>query len=203
MPTQQEIVEANADVRGIRQRESYLLHQMLLVGNPNVRIHADVSAAAAFMNEDASDTLGGTMFKPVLYNLIRQMKMNILPAASGGDGAVIEAFLRSDCKNCKAEFGSKRLELFLRKEAMDPILAASRFVRYWKRRKELFGSDMFHLPLKAEGALKADIASLELGRFVILPKPDNFGRTIMLHSEHTPPYNLQSMVRYCVRVFVR
>mmetsp|Transcript_17006 Transcript_17006/g.37025 ORF Transcript_17006/g.37025 Transcript_17006/m.37025 type:complete len:578 (-) Transcript_17006:34-1767(-) len=199
--TPQEISDANADVRGTRQRESYLLKRLLHVSNAiwgsNGDIHDTyVTAAMAFMNaDDARGIFSGSFFEPVLHDLILRMKRSVLAETAQGEACALEAFLRMDSERRRVEFGNRRLELFLRREGMDPTQAAARFVRYWKKRKELFGTDNYHLPLTATCALKDDVSSLEFGRFVILPEPDKHGRTVMLYTETRGAYNGKSLLR--------
>lgn len=96
------------------------------------------------------------------------------------------------------EFDEDRLAHFLRCEGLDPKLAARRFARYWKARKDLFGEEKYLLPMKLSGAFKDDLEALEQGMYCMLPHCDLNGRQMILWepSRHTREgYSSESMVR--------
>lgn len=75
--------------------------------------------------------------------------------------------------------------------------AANRFVKYWEKRRELFGIDKFCLPMTIEGALCDDKVALECGVFTVLPDPDASGRPILYYSPDRNTregYETESMV---------
>jgi hypothetical protein len=77
-------------------------------------------------------------------------------------------------------------------------LAARRFVDYWRRRRELFGPDKFHLPMTLNGALRDDTVALEAGVLVIVPSHDASGRPIVYYEAHRHTrvgYTRESLVR--------
>lgn len=93
-----------------------------------------------------------------------------------------------------------RLELFLLREKMDAKSAATRLVKYWRKRFELFGADKFNLPMALNGVLHGDDANVALatGTVRILPDLDAHGRKIMFRANcyHTQKgYSTSSMIR--------
>lgn len=102
------------------------------------------------------------------------------------------------------EFSEKRMKQFLDREGGNAERAANRFVRYWQKRHQLFGTDKFCLPMTLEGALRDDTVALECGGFKVLPKPDASGRPILLGAPHCHTrvgYDTESMLRAIWYVF--
>lgn len=76
-------------------------------------------------------------------------------------------------------------------------LAADRFINYWDKRRKLFGTDCFGLPMTIDGALRHDKVALEAGVITLLPKPDASGRPILYYLPHRhtrKDYDRDSMV---------
>mmetsp|Transcript_20556 Transcript_20556/g.37357 ORF Transcript_20556/g.37357 Transcript_20556/m.37357 type:complete len:510 (+) Transcript_20556:2-1531(+) len=115
-----------------------------------------------------------------------------------------QAMVQAMRKCSLAEFSEKRMKQFLHREGGNAERAANRFVRYWQKRHQLFGTDKFCLPMTLEGALRDDAVALECGGFKILPKPDASGRPIMLGAPHCHTrvgYDTESMLRAIWYVF--
>jgi hypothetical protein len=188
--TEEEKKEAHDDVHGNRELESSLMQAVM---NKFLRINIDSAQKSIRENEALGKSMQNLM-SPAVQDLIRQMKVAIEARPAIERNAMLKAFVHCSPAQRQVEFGDERLELFLRREHMDPVAAAARFVKYWVKRKELFGPDKYLLPLTIDGALKDDHVALEVGHWIILPKPDNFGRTIMLWLKRGP-YDYDSMVR--------
>jgi hypothetical protein len=62
--------------------------------------------------------------------------------------------------------------------------AAERFVRYWEGRREVFGNEKYVLPMTLSEALKDDLAAIEAGVYLPLPKKDLSGRSMMYLEPH-------------------
>ena len=165
---------------------------MQTVMNKFLRISKDDVETSVRENKAIGKSVENLM-SPAVQDLIRQMKIEIETRPPADKDAMLKAFVRISPAQRQVEFGDKRLELFLRREHMDPRSAAVRFVKYWNKRKETFGPEKYFLPLDIEGALKDDRVALEVGHWIILPKPDNHGRTIMLWLKRGP-YDFDSMV---------
>ena len=74
-------------------------------------------------------------------------------------------------------------------------LAAERFVNYWESRRQVFGKD-FTLPMTLTGALRHDLAALQVGVYRLLP-PDSYGRQVLFIEPHLNTnvnYSLESLV---------
>jgi len=63
-------------------------------------------------------------------------------------------------------------------------LAAQRFVNYWQGRREVFGEGKYLLPMTLSGALRDDLAAIETGMYLLLPKKDLSGRQIIFMEPH-------------------
>mmetsp|Transcript_7639 Transcript_7639/g.10882 ORF Transcript_7639/g.10882 Transcript_7639/m.10882 type:complete len:380 (-) Transcript_7639:254-1393(-) len=88
--------------------------------------------------------------------------------------------------------------LFLRCEVFRVKAAAKRYVEYWDKRLELFGSDKAFLPLTLEGALKDDSIALSIGHFQLTGYKDKDGRRIVFadfSAEGSAKYERSSLVR--------
>ena len=186
--TEEEKQEAHEDVHGYRELDSSLMQTIM---NKFLRIKK--GGAEASLRKNSIGKTAEKLMSPAVQGLIRQLKIEIESRPPLEKDAMLKAFVRISPAQRQVEFGDERLELFLRREHMDPKSAAIRFVKYWKFRKEVFGAEKYFLPLDIEGALKDDRVALEVGHWIILPKPDNHGRTIMLWLKRGP-YDFDSMV---------
>lgn len=187
--TEEEKREAHDDVHGYRELDSSLLQTLM---NKFLRISKGSAETSVRENKAIGKSVENLM-SPAVKDLIRQMKVEIEARPLTEKDAMLKAFVRCSPDQRQVEFGDERLELFLRREHMDPKAAAVRFVKYWIKRKEVFGHEKYFLPLTVDGALKDDHVALEVGHWIILPKPDNHGRTVMLWLKRGP-YDFDSMV---------
>lgn len=187
--TEEEKQEAHDDVHGYRELDSSLMQTVM---NKFLCINKDGVEATIRDNKAIGKSVENLM-SPAVKNLIRQMKIEIEARPQAEKDSMLKAFVRCSPAQRQVEFGDERLELFLRREHVDPKAAAARFVKYWAKRKEVFGSEKYFLPLDIEGALKDDRVALEVGHWIILPEPDTHGRTIMLWLKRGP-YDFDSMV---------
>ena len=187
--TEEEKQKAHDDVHGYRELDSSLMQTVM---NKFLRISKDGVETTIRENKAIGKSVENLM-SPAVQDLIRQMKIEIEARPPADKDAMLKAFVRISPAQRQLEFGDERLELFLRREHMDPKLAAVRFVKYWNKRLEVFGPEKYFLPLDIGGALKDDRVALEVGHWIILPKPDNHGRTIMLWLKRGP-YDFDSMV---------
>lgn len=76
-------------------------------------------------------------------------------------------------------------------------MAAERFVLYWECRRDLFGSDKFHLRMTLSEALRDDVPTLMAGAFCLLPHLDLSGRHLIFVEPHRMSfegYTAESMV---------
>jgi hypothetical protein len=74
---------------------------------------------------------------------------------------------------------SKSMRLmFLRAESFDPYKAASRMVRFFDEKCELFGADKLTKDITLDDLDPDDIAALERGMYQVLPKKDCAGRKV-------------------------
>jgi hypothetical protein len=110
--------------------------------------------------------------------LIQYMRAEIELYPVNKKQALIEA--QEKCR--VEEFGDARLEVFLRCEGMNAKLAAERFVNYWESRRHVFGED-FTLPMTLTGALRHDLAALQVGFYRLLPT-DSHGRQVLFIEPH-------------------
>jgi hypothetical protein len=74
---------------------------------------------------------------------------------------------------------SKKIRLmFLRAESFDPFNAASRMVRFFDEKCELFGADKLTKDITLDDLDPDDIAALEKGFYQVLPEKDCAGRKV-------------------------
>jgi hypothetical protein len=74
---------------------------------------------------------------------------------------------------------SKKIRLmFLRAESYDPFNAASRMVRFFEQKYELFGADKLTKDIALDDLDPDDIAALETGFYQVLPEKDCAGRIV-------------------------
>ena len=187
--TSDEKKEAHDDVHGFRRLDSSLLQTMM---SKFLCLNED-SVRASVRENRAIGKSAENLMSPAVKGLVRQMKVEIEARPIEERDAMLKAFVRCSPAQRQAEFGDERLTLFLHREHMNPVAAAARFVRYWRRRRELFGPEKYALPLTIDGALRDDRVALEVGHWIILPEPDNFGRTMMLWIKRGT-YEFDSMV---------
>ena len=174
--TSDEKKEAHDDVHGFRRLDSSIMQTMM---SKFLCFDEQSTQTAVRENRDIGKSAENLM-SPAVKDLVRQMKVEIEARPIEERDAMLKAFARCSPAQRQAEFGDERLELFLCRDHMNPVAAAARFVRYWQRRRELFGPEKYALPLTIGGALRDDRVALEVGHWIILPEPDNFGRTMML-----------------------
>ena len=75
---------------------------------------------------------------------------------------------------------SKRIRLmFLRAESFDPYKAASRMVRFFEEKFELFGADKLTKKITLDDLDPDDIITFENGVFQVLPEKDCAGRKVL------------------------
>ena len=75
---------------------------------------------------------------------------------------------------------SKKIRLmFLRAENFDPYNAASRMVRFFEEKYELFGADKLAKDITLDDLDPDDIAALERGVYQVLPEKDCAGRKVV------------------------
>jgi hypothetical protein len=75
---------------------------------------------------------------------------------------------------------SKSMRLmFLRAESYDPYNAASRMVRFFDEKYELFGADKLTKDISLDDLDPDDIAALERGFYQVLPEKDCAGRKVL------------------------
>ena len=75
---------------------------------------------------------------------------------------------------------SKKIRLmFLRAENYDPYNAASRMVRFFDQKYELFGADKLTKDITLDDLDPDDIAALERGFYQVLPEKDCAGRKVL------------------------
>ena len=72
----------------------------------------------------------------------------------------------------------KRRLMFLRAESYDPCNAASRMVRFFDEKCELFGADKLTKDITQDDLDPGDIAALERGIYRVLPEKDCAGRKV-------------------------
>jgi hypothetical protein len=187
--TSDEKKEAHDDVHGFRRLDSSLMQTIM---SKFLCLNEDSARASVRENQAIGKSVENLM-SPAVNDLVRQMKVEIEARPIEERDAMLKAFALCSPAHRQVEFGDERLELFLRRDHMNPVAAAARFVRYWQRRRELFGPEKYALPLTIDGALRDDRVALEVGHWIILPEPDNFGRTIMLWIKRGT-YDFDSMV---------
>ena len=68
--------------------------------------------------------------------------------------------------------------MFLRAESFDPCNAASRMVRFFDEKCELFGADKLTKDITLEDLDPDDIITLENGFYQVLPEKDCAGRKV-------------------------
>ena len=68
--------------------------------------------------------------------------------------------------------------MFLRAESFDPYNAASRMVRFFDEKYELFGADKLTKDITQDDLDPDDIAALERGVYQELPEKDCAGRKV-------------------------
>jgi hypothetical protein len=73
----------------------------------------------------------------------------------------------------------KRRLMFLRAESFDPCNAASRMVRFFDEKYELFGADKLTKDITLDDLDPHDIAALENGFYQVLPEKDCAGRKVL------------------------
>jgi len=70
---------------------------------------------------------------------------------------------------------------FLEREDNNPVMSASRLVRYWKCRMALFGPERCFLPMTLTGAMQGEIANMIMWPVrQFLPVKDTAGRAILV-----------------------
>jgi len=75
---------------------------------------------------------------------------------------------------------SKKIRLmFLRAESFDPYKAASRMVRFFEEKFELFGADKLTKDITLDDLDPDDIITFENGVFQVLPEKDCAGRKVL------------------------
>ena len=72
----------------------------------------------------------------------------------------------------------KRRLMFLRAESYDPCKAASRMVRFFDEKCELFGADKLTKDITQDDLDPGDIITLEIGLFQVPPEKDCAGRKV-------------------------
>jgi hypothetical protein len=79
------------------------------------------------------------------------------------------------------EYTSRRTKrlMFLRAESFDPCKAASRMVRFFDEKYQLFGADKLTKDITLDDMDPDDIAALERGIYQVLPEKDCAGRKVM------------------------
>ena len=73
----------------------------------------------------------------------------------------------------------ERKLMFLRAESFDPCNAASRMVRFFNEKYEMFGADKLTKDITLDDLDPDDIAALERGFFQVLPEKDRAGRKVL------------------------
>lgn len=105
---------------------------------------------------------------------------------------------QAKCSNRSYEFGDDRLSSFLRREGMNPKLAAERLVRYWESRLEVFGPKKYLMCMTLNEALQDDLTAIQHGVACILPHLDSAGRRILYvepHRRSSKRYSSESLLR--------
>jgi hypothetical protein len=79
------------------------------------------------------------------------------------------------------EYTSRRTRrlMFLRAESFDPCKAASRMVRFFEEKYQLFGADKLTKDIVLADLDPDDIATLEKGIYQVLPEKDCAGRKVI------------------------
>lgn len=84
--------------------------------------------------------------------------------------------------DCPGEITNERKMAFLECEDNDATLAAQRLARYWDYRLEVFGPDLFYLPMTLSGAMKDEAIPMTRHRiWQLMPSTDTGGRAILFH----------------------
>jgi len=197
--TEQEKADAHADVRGLRRLDSTIEQGILskIFGTREADLATESGSKSAIDSNVGTFSRGKTfksLMPSAIHTLVRQMKVEIEARPIEERQAMLKAFCRCGTMSRGVEFGDERLQLFLRRESMDPAAAARRFVSYWAKRREVFGEDKFYLPLTLDGALRDDRSALEQGHWIILPEADDYGRAIMIWLKRGR-YDFKSMCR--------
>jgi hypothetical protein len=81
------------------------------------------------------------------------------------------------------EYTSRRTRrlMFLRAESFDPCKAASRMVRFFDEKYQLFGADKLTKDITLDDMDPDDIAALETGSHQVLPEKDCAGRKVICY----------------------
>lgn len=90
----------------------------------------------------------------------------------------MQSFLAAK-KQCPELVNDAHRASFLWREDFDVKHASRRIVRYWERRRELFGAEKFLLPLTLRAAMRDDLDNLCQGFASALPVKDVHGRGIL------------------------
>ena len=85
--------------------------------------------------------------------------------------------------------------MFLRAESYDPYKAASRMVRFFDQKYQLFGADKLTKDITLDDLDPDDIAVLERGVYQVLPEKDCAGRKVICFF---PKFNVNSMIKNLV-----
>jgi hypothetical protein len=88
--------------------------------------------------------------------------------------------LASSMSNEYTSSKTRRL-MFLRAESFDPCKAASRMVRFFDEKCELFGADKLTKDITLNDLDPDDIAALEGGCYQVLPEKDSAGRKVFCY----------------------
>jgi len=73
----------------------------------------------------------------------------------------------------------KRRLMFLRAESFDPCNAASRMIRFFDEKYELFGADKLTKDITLDDLDPDDITTIEKGYYQVLPEKDRAGRKVL------------------------
>jgi hypothetical protein len=91
-----------------------------------------------------------------------------------------EAYMQAKAQNKEYVICHKLRLKFLRAEIFDARLAAGRMVRFFERKKELFGSVKLTKEIKLRDLEKEDQKLLDTGIGQIVPQRDRAGRRILI-----------------------
>eukprot|EP00546_Thalassionema_frauenfeldii_P022251 CAMPEP_0178907340 /NCGR_PEP_ID=MMETSP0786-20121207/7318_1 /TAXON_ID=186022 /ORGANISM="Thalassionema frauenfeldii, Strain CCMP 1798" /LENGTH=336 /DNA_ID=CAMNT_0020579131 /DNA_START=258 /DNA_END=1268 /DNA_ORIENTATION=- len=160
---------------------------------------ADGKAAAKTRSTDDTNrhTSPLDQKKQEIVNLTQEQKQELQKALSdipAEEKAAYTEALSTVPHLVQTESGDER---FLRFADFHAEKAAASLVKYWRLRKELFGSDKAFLPMTITGALRDDTETLDIGLAMLLPN-DCHGRTVFYFNQSgfsSPPIDKESMHR--------
>jgi hypothetical protein len=174
--------------------EQIELERLTMTDEERAAVLVDTFGKLCKMNRHKRKKARRDLDKESIEFLVKRMRNEIDAIHNEQKTALLNA--REKCR--PQEFSDARLLLFLRCVGMNAKDAAERFVRYWEGRREVFGNDKYVLPMTLSEALKDDLAAIEAGVYLPLPKKDLSGRSMMYLEPHRNTgkgYSSESLLR--------